>query len=65
MPALVLLGTALGLNYVRHRLGLSTICSTSRKRVGPRLMVVIVTGFVAWFLPHYCLPFRRSTDSEE
>jgi len=60
MPALLLLASALGLNYHRHRRGLSTICSTSRKHIGPRLMVAIVLGFVAWFLPHYCRPFVRA-----
>lgn len=57
MPALLLLASALGLNYHRHRRGLSTICSTCRKRIGPRLMTGIWLGVTAWFLPHYARPF--------
>jgi len=59
MPALLLLASALGLNYARHRTGRSTMCSTARHYVGPGLMVAIWAGLTAWFLPHYCRPFRR------
>lgn len=60
MPALLLLVSALGLNYHRHRHGRSTICSTSRRAIGPRLMVALWLFLTAWFLPHYCRPFARA-----
>lgn len=57
MPALLLLASALGLNYHRHRRGLSTICSTCRKRVGPRAFLVGWAALTAWIAPHYLRPF--------
>jgi hypothetical protein len=60
MPALLLLASALGLNYARHRRGLSTICSTCRKRIGPRTFLIGWTALTAWIAPHYCLPFARA-----
>lgn len=60
MPALMLLAGALGLNYARHRRGLSTICSTCRRYVGPRLFFALWAGLSAWLLPHYARPFSRA-----
>jgi len=60
MPALLLLASALGLNYARHRRGLSTICSTSRRIVGPRLFLIGWAALTAWIAPHYCRPFFRA-----
>jgi hypothetical protein len=57
MPALLLLASALGLNYHRHRHGRSTICSTCRQYVGPRAMTAAVLAVVGWFIPHYSRPF--------
>jgi hypothetical protein len=60
MPALVLLASALGLNYARHRRGLSTICSTCRKRVGPRAFLALWLGLSGWLIPHYLRGFARA-----
>ena len=60
MPALLLLLGALGLNYGRHRRGLSTICSTCRRYVGPRLFLALWAALTAWIAPHYCRPFARA-----
>lgn len=60
MPALLLLASALGLNYHRHRTGRSTICSTCRKRIGPRGFLVGWAVLTSWLAPHYCLPFARA-----
>lgn len=48
-----LLGT-LGMNVVRHRRGLSTLCSTARARI-PRAVFCFGWGALSgWLLPHYC-----------
>ena len=60
MPPLVLLGATLGLNYARHRRGLSTICSSSRRYVGPSLFLAGWAGLTAYMVPHYCRPFARA-----
>lgn len=60
MPALLLLVASLITNYVRHRLGKSTICSTCRKRLGPRAFVLGWLLLTGWFIPHYCRPFKRA-----
>lgn len=60
MPALLLLASALGLNYARHRTGRSTICSTCRRVVGPRLFFAFWAGLSAWLIPHYTRPFARA-----
>jgi hypothetical protein len=60
MPALVLLASALGLNYARHRRGLSTICSTCRRYVGPRLFLVLWVALTGWLAPHYLRGFARA-----
>lgn len=57
MPALLLLASALGLNFARHRRGLSTICSTCRERIGPRTFLIGWSLLTAWIAPHYCRPF--------
>lgn len=62
MPALLLLVGALGLNYYRHRRGCSTICSTCRRRIGPRAFLLGWAVLTAWLVPHYCLPFARRVD---
>lgn len=59
MPALLLLASALGLNYHRHRRGRSTICSTCRKHIGPRTFIVGWLALSTWLLPHYVRPFLR------
>jgi hypothetical protein len=60
MPALLMLAGALGLNYGRHRCGLSTICSTLRPVVKPWQMVALWAAITAWFLPHYGRPAIRA-----
>jgi hypothetical protein len=60
MPALFLLVSALVTNYVRHRNQKSTICSTCRTRVGPRLFLAAWTALTAWMLPHYMNPSKFS-----
>lgn len=60
MPPLVLLVSALGLNFARHRLGLSTICSTCRRYVGPRAFLVLWGALTVWITPHYCRGFGRA-----
>ena len=62
MPALLLLATALGLNYARHRRGLSTICSTLRPHLTPWRAVVLWAAVSAWFLPHLIRPMLRALD---
>jgi hypothetical protein len=59
MPALVLY-LLLGWNYSRHRRGLSTICSSHRPFIGPRLFVIGWGGLTAFMIHHYCRPFRRA-----
>lgn len=59
MPALLLLIASLVVNYVRHRLGKSTICSTCRKRVGPIPFTLGWAALTAWLWPHYCKPLLR------
>jgi hypothetical protein len=51
-------------------MGRSTICSTCRKRLGPRLFTVGWAALTAWFIPHYCRPFKDAvvdllTEGEE
>jgi hypothetical protein len=60
MPPLLLLASALGLNYHRHRTGRSTICSTCRKRIGPAAFLACWAGLTAWIAPHYIRPFARA-----
>jgi hypothetical protein len=60
MPALLLLASALGLNYHRHRVGKSTICSTSRQYVGPGAFLMGWAALTAWIAPHYIRPFARA-----
>lgn len=60
MPALLLLITSLVVNYLRHKTGRSTICSTCRKRLGPKMFVAGWLALTAWFIPHYCGPFKRA-----
>jgi hypothetical protein len=60
MPALILLLAAPVLNYVQHKLGRPTICSTCRRFIGPHLMTALVLGIVGWFIPHYTRPFARA-----
>lgn len=60
MPALLTLIAALITNYVRHKTGRSTICSTCRKRLGPKAFVAGWLALTAWFIPHYCKPFKRA-----
>jgi hypothetical protein len=60
MPALLLLASALGLNYARHKCGRSTICSTCRRYVGPRMFLALWLGLSAWLIPHYRKPFARA-----
>lgn len=58
MPALLTLVAALVINVLRHKTGRSTICSTTRKRVRPRLFCLGWAALSAWLIPHYCRPFR-------
>jgi hypothetical protein len=60
MPALLLLASALGLNYARHKCGRSTICSTCRRYVGPRMFLALWLGLSAWITPHYLRGFARA-----
>ena len=60
MPGLVLLIAGLVTNFIRHRMGRTTICSTSRKVIGPRVFVLGWAALTAWFIPHYCLPFKQA-----
>jgi hypothetical protein len=60
MPALVLLASALGLNYARHKCGRSTICSTCRRYIGPRMFLALWAGLTAWLAPHYLRGFARA-----
>jgi hypothetical protein len=60
MPALLLLASALGLNYARHLRGLSTICSTCRCYIGPRMFLALWAGLTAWLTPHYLRGFARA-----
>lgn len=65
MPALLLLASALGLNYARHKRGLSTICSTLRPHISPWQMVGLWFGLTSWFLPHWIRPFLRAARALE
>lgn len=62
MPPLLLMIASLVTNYIRHRTGKSTICSTCRKRLGPKAFVLGWAALTAWFLPHYCRPFKRAVE---
>lgn len=52
--------STLGLNYVRHRRGRSTLCSVTRRHVPVqtpegRLVVVVAWGaLTGWLIPHLC-----------
>lgn len=59
MPALLLLIASLVLNYLRHRRGKSTICSTTRPLVPAPLFVLGMAWFNAWFIPHWLMPKLR------
>lgn len=58
MPCLIGLVASLFANYLRHRAGKSTICSTCRKRIGPRMFLAGWAALTAWFLPHYMNPAK-------
>lgn len=47
-----ILGAALVANYVNHRAGRGTICSTSR----PIVPVPVFVGALGWFVPHWLGP---------
>jgi hypothetical protein len=53
------LSAALGWNYIRSRLGWSTVCSTSRENVGPVAFTLGWAALTAWFIPHYVRPFFK------
>lgn len=59
MPAL---GLALVLiwNFIRHRRGKSTICSTTRPLIPAPVFVIGMTGFNVWFIPHWLAPKLRA-----
>lgn len=60
MPAVLMLAGSLGLNYILHKLGRPTICSTGRRFIGPWLFLAGWGGLTAWIAPHYCRPFFRA-----
>jgi|GEM_PF-3951813 len=60
MPALLLLIASLVTNYVSHRRHTPTICSTCRKRVGPRVFLLGWAALTIWFTPHYCNGFKNA-----
>lgn len=62
MPVWVCMIGTLVLNYVRHRTGRSTLCSSARTRVGPRAFVLGWVTLSAWLLPHYVRPLLRAVE---
>jgi hypothetical protein len=56
MPALLLLIAGLIVNYIRHRLHKSTICSTTRPHVGVIPFTLGWGALTGWLWPHYCRP---------
>lgn len=63
MPPLLGLVASLVLNYIRHRRGATTICSTTRRAIGPKLFVMGWATLTAWLLPHYINPFKGKENS--
>lgn len=52
MPGVVLLVAAVVVNFIRHKMGLTTICQTYREHVPRPLGVVILLSIFGWLLPH-------------
>jgi hypothetical protein len=55
IPLLVLAGS-LVVNYIQHRRGKPTICSTSRRHLPAILFVAGWSVFNAWFVRHWLKP---------
>lgn len=66
MPVWAALVGTLGLNYLRHRRGRSTLCSVTRAHLrvhraeGTAVVIVGWTALTCWLLPHLVLPARRA-----
>ena len=59
-PVWACLTGTLTLNYVRHKLGLSTLCSSGRKVIPAWLFLVSWATLTGWIIPHFCQwKFRR------
>lgn len=52
MPVALMMAVTLVTNYIRHRLGLTTLCQCLRAHVPKPLATVMVVGGFLWFLPH-------------
>lgn len=59
MPVWLALGATLAWNYLRHRTGKSTLCSSGRTRIGWRAFLFLWGGLTGWLVPHYCRPLWR------
>lgn len=51
---------ALGLNYLNHRRGKPTLCSSTRPYVPPVVFCLAWGVLTGWLLPHYCGGFRTT-----
>lgn len=63
-PWAPLVGT-LGYNYLRHRRGLPTICSTARRHVPRKVAVAGLSLGFAWLLPHVVRGYPIATPEEQ
>lgn len=53
MPVWFALGGVLGLNVHRHRVGRSTLCSSTRTHVPPLVFDAAWLGLTLWLRAHY------------
>lgn len=60
MIPLVMLVGSLVVNFVQHKRGRPTICSTTRKRIPATVFVGLWAGFNAWFVGHWLGPRVRA-----
>lgn len=56
MLPLVMLLASLVVNYIQHKRGKSTICSTTRPLIPIPVFLAGVGTFLAWFVPHWIRP---------
>lgn len=59
IPLAMLLGSLIA-NFVQHKRGKSTICSTTRRRIPATVFIGLWAGFNAWFIPHWLIPRLRA-----